>query len=134
MAIIGLFAALRCTHVAPACAYLDFQQSPYDHIIEKIPATLSASTFTGRLCVRARDLEGGVWPSALPASIEIHGPDGFSEIVPVASDGTFRRARLSPGTYCFKVSMQEFRSVLGTVSISRLRSPRPIEIELIIAE
>jgi len=116
------------------CNYSDFEISPYDHIIERVNGA-SVSEFAGRLGVRPRDVTDGVWPRGLEARIELHGPDGLTEVLRVSDSGTFERKGLRPGTYCFKVSASGFRSVLGTVVIDReARKTAPIEIELIIAE
>ena len=74
-------------------------------------------------------------PSGLEARIELHGPDGFREIVEVAADGTFARKGLSSGSYCFKLSAAGFRSMLGAVEIDRRKQQDArLEIELVIAE
>jgi hypothetical protein len=116
------------------CAFSDFESSPYDHIIEEL-SSVTSSEFVGRLRVRPRDVEGGVWPVGLDAKIELHGPDGFSEVLKVADDGAFGRNGLRPGRYCFKISASGFRSMLGTAVIDRtMRRTSPLEIELIITE
>ena len=135
--LLGILALTGCNHQrhpSTLCAFTDFEASPYDHIIEEV-REITTSEFGGRLRVRPRDVTGGVWPPGLDARIELHGPDGFTEILKVGDDGTFARAGLKPGRYCYKISATGFRSMTGTAVIKpRLRSFVRLDVELIIAE
>ena len=96
----------------PLCDFTDFQPSPYDHIVNQQRETFVASELSGRLTVDPREMGGG-WPQGMDPRLELHGPDGFSEFIVVAEDGTFARKGLRAGSYCFKLSTREFRSVVG---------------------
>lgn len=135
---VGVLLALACgsrPSVRPAlCGSTDFQASPYDHIIEYIEEPFAARAFRGRLKARPTDVEGGILPPGMDAWVQLHGPNGFSELIKVEDDSTFVRDGLPPGRYCFKVSVGGFRSVKGQVSIDPQHADVPVEITVIIAE
>lgn len=124
--------AIRAPCRPALCRFVDFQPAPYDHIIEDA-GPFVVRELRGRFKVRPDDIVGG-WPPSLDASMEIHGPNGFSERVGAADDGTFRRPGLPPGRYCFKVSASGFRSITGEIVIDPRGAKRPIEITLMISD
>ena len=120
--------------IAPRCSFSDFEAAPYDHLIEGLP-TVTGAELIGRLKIRPSEIEGGVWPEGLDARIELHGPNGFRELIEPNADGSFVRRHLRPGTYCFKLSASGFRSMLGTIVIDRTsRQSALLEVELMISE
>lgn len=119
--------------VAPQCNFSDFDAAPYDHIIEQL-SPVSLFQFEGRLTVNSSHVEDGRWPPGLDARIELHGPDGFREFIATTDSGTFARPDLRPGPYCFKLSASGFRSAMGTVIIDPSAQPRPLLIELVLAD
>ncbi len=129
---VALFACTSST-VAPLCDFSDFEPAPYDHLIEQLPS-FQVAELKGRLMVRPRDVSGGVWPAGLDAKMELHGANGFREFIKAGDDGTFMRADLRPGAYCFKLSATGFRSAMGTLVVNRSAPNDPVVIELVIAE
>jgi len=118
----------------PLCKFTDFQPSPYDHIVNSQREPFVARELNGRLTVDPHDMGGG-WPAEMDPRLEIHGPDGFCEVIMVAEDGTFTRKGLRAGSYCFKLSAREFRSVLGRFVIDpRNRAGSVLEIRMALAE
>lgn len=118
----------------PLCKFTDFQPSPYDHIVNYQREPFVARELSGRLTVDPHDMGGG-WPPGMDPRLELHGPDGFSEVIVVAEDGTFARKGLRAGSYCFKLSAREFRSVLGGFVIDpRNRAASVFEIQMRLAE
>lgn len=133
LALILTMTSCTAGGMAP-CSFSTFRASPYDHLIEDLPPA-TMPELVGRLRVRPMDVKDGVWPTALTAQIELHGPNGLTEILNVAADGTFARRGLQPGRYCLKVSAEGFRSTMGTAIIDHsAREGARYEIDLIIAE
>ena len=118
----------------PLCKFTDFQPSPYDHIVNYQREPFVTRELKGRLTVDPREMGGG-WPPEMDPRLELHGPDGFSEFIVVAEDGTFARKGLRAGSYCFKLSSREFRSVMGGFVIDpRNRDASVLEITMRLAD
>jgi hypothetical protein len=132
LAVVGCAASKPV--VGPQCDWESFEPAPYDHIIEGIEGVKSLSSFAGRFTLSPLSVEGGGWPPATVARIEIHGPNGLKEFVIVSGDGRFSRPGFPEGMYCFKVSLDGFRTVTGDFVIDHdANSDSIIEIEFIIS-
>jgi hypothetical protein len=126
---IAVVVLATCQHVPPRCGFSDFEPRPYDHIIESA-GHHDTTTFQGHLV--SEDI-AGPWPADLDGQFELHGENGFFAIVPVVDGGRFQQ-QLEPGQYCFKLSADWFRSVLGTISISRSARAKELTFPMIISE
>jgi hypothetical protein len=76
--------------------------------------------------------EEGDWPAGIDYHLQVLGPDGVRQQVPIAVDGTFAMKNLRPGHYCFKTSGSEFQGYEGLITIDR-RAPKDAEIEIKVA-
>ena len=118
-----------CQHIPARCAFSDFEPRPYDHRIENA-GHHDATTFQGQIV--SEDI-AGPWPAGLHGQFELHGENGFVVIVTVLDEGRFQQ-QLEPCKYCFKLSAEGFRSVLGTITISRRAHSKELTIPMIISE
>ena len=105
-----------------------FTKSPTEHIIEpleKSPTLRKVEGFVGSKELD-RPLEGVL--------IEIRGP-GETETLKVTKSnqqGRFRFERMSDGAYTIKLTLNGFRSVVGTIAVQRsLKSSEPFRIDML---
>jgi len=105
-----------------------FTKSPTEHIIERL-----------RDSPTIRSVEGSVHSEALKKPlegvlVEIRGPGATEKIKSAVSNrhGRFRFGRVPDGQYTIKVTLNGFRSVVGTVSVRRsAKESKPLRIDML---
>ena len=105
-----------------------FVKSPTEHIIERLGAPVTASNVDGT--VQSKELDkplGG-------ALVEIRGPSPTEKIISrvTNSHGRFRFGRVREGQYTIKVTLNGFRSVVGTITVRRsVKAPNSLRIQML---
>ena len=119
---ITLFDATIVDEHAAQCDLRSFTAPP-SHMTNQLSQPFVVRQFRGRFL----DSEG-VFPNE-EFVFELHGPDGLSVRLPIASDGSFEAKKLRPGRYCFQTSSPSFQGWSGTVIIDE-HAPEENTIEL----
>jgi carboxypeptidase family protein len=105
-----------------------FTKSPTEHIIERLEQTRAIRNVEGSVRANApkKPLEGVL--------IEIRGPGVAEKIRSTVSNrqGRFRLGGVPDGDYTIKVTLNGFRSVVGTISVRRsAEKSKPLRIDLL---
>ena len=95
----------------------DFTKSPTEHIINQIEQPLVVRSVTG---IVTRKNGGSTEPLA-NVLFEIQGPGAERKIRRSIADGRgrFKVGHVLAGTYKFKVTLNGFQSVMGTIIVSK---------------
>ncbi len=105
----------------------DFTKSPTEHIINRIEQPFAVRSVKG---IISRQTGGPTEPLA-NVLFEIQGPGTDRKIRRATTDdnGHFKIGHVPAGTYKFKVTLNGFQSVMGTITVSR-EAPKADEIKI----
>lgn len=119
---LSLYDATIVDEQAAQCDIWSFSAVPQNTLLQ-LSQPFVVRQFRGRFL----DAEG-VFPDD-DFVFELHGPDGLSMRLPIASDGSFEAKKLRPGRYCFQMSSPSFQGWTGIVIIDE-HAPAENTIEL----
>jgi hypothetical protein len=98
------------------CGLERFTQSEDEHIINQIQQPFRVRKIKGRITS-----ETGDWPEGIQILISIRSIDRYSKVIKSFADknGFFEIENLKKGKYCFKVTVNGWQSVVGTVIFTK---------------
>jgi hypothetical protein len=102
------------------CGVNGFTLSPLEHIVEEIERPFYVRNVKGRL-----RSETGDWPEDWPILFEIRRTGKAAKIIKANADaeGNFEIPGLTDGWYCFKATVNGWRSVMGLIRVDKKAGP-----------
>jgi hypothetical protein len=106
--------------------YAGFTKSPTEHIINELEQPFEVRSLRG--LVTRKEGDQGPLRDAL---VEIKGPGDHDQVrrARTNENGEFRIAHIASGTYKFKVTLDGFQSVVGTIIVSK-EAPKAAQIRI----
>jgi hypothetical protein len=108
----------------------DFTKSPTEHIINQVDKTFVVQSVKGIISRQT----GGPTEPLQNMLFEIQGPGKDRKIRRATTDesGRFKMGHVPVGTYKFKITLNGFQSVMGTITVSK-EAPKTDEIKIAMA-
>jgi hypothetical protein len=124
--VVGILATIVSSTAQDKATVGDFTKSPTEHIIIQLEQPFVVRSVKGFIRRKQGDQE--------PLSnvlIEIQGPANDRTIKRTTPNehGRFRMGHVAEGTYKFKTTLNGFRSVMGTITVSK-KATRHDEIKI----
>jgi hypothetical protein len=103
------------------CPIEDFTLSRIEHIVEQAEKPFVVRHVRGQLIS-----EGGDWPDDWPILFEIRGTWAGAKTIRAYADGkgNFEIPAVAEGRYCFKATVEGWRSVIGIIKVDRHANPK----------
>ena len=107
------------------CGIEGFTLSSIEHIVDEINQKILVRTVEGKIIS-----EGGPWPKECQILFEIRKTHGPTETIEGYADneGNFEIPEVPEGTYCFKVTVEGWRSVMGIITVDKKAPKNSIRI------
>jgi hypothetical protein len=103
------------------CKAEHFTKSRWEHFIEEIKQPIVVSIVKGKIT----NAQGG-WPDNWPVLFEIRRTRKSAKTIQAYAnvEGNFEIPDIAEGHYCFKATVEGWRSTIGTIIVDRKADPK----------
>jgi hypothetical protein len=124
MFILCLFFLQSCSHEeipVSICPFFEFTLAKPEHIIEEVEQPIVVCAIKGMV---TNDVGG--WPDKTRILFEIRRIGQRAKPIQAYGDGegNFEIPHVPKGNYCFKATVDGWRSVMGIIKVTRRADPR----------